>query len=162
LQPAHMYGTPPSGVGTWLVTWAGPNSMGIIRVDNPLGTPVFTKQVLATGPIGGGQNVGSNPPPSAPSLQGDTLDTLDGPFLQAVWRNGNLYAVTTVTPPGSSPARSAAHWFRIDTSSLATLSIADQGDITGDDLGQFVFTWNPSVAVDAVGNIAFGFSASNA
>jgi hypothetical protein len=162
LQPAHIYGTPPNNVGTWLVTWAGPNSLGVIRVDKPLGTPVFTKQVLATGNIGGGRNVNSSPPPSAPSLDGDTLDTLDGRVLQAVWRNGNLYAVTTVTPPNEAPARSSAYWFRIDTSSLSTLAIADQGFIRGDDLGPFTFTWNPSVAVDAVGNIAFGFSAANA
>jgi hypothetical protein len=161
LQPAHIYGATPGSVGTWLVTWVNPagntpNKLGLIRVDSPLTTPKFTYQSLSTGNIGGGFS-----PPSAPSFQGDTIDVLDGRVQDAVWRNGNLYATATVTPPSEIPHRSAVHWFRIDTTDLTTPAIADQGDITGDDLGPFTYTYDGSVAVDSTGNMAIGFSASN-
>ncbi|NIL95677.1 MAG: hypothetical protein GTO62_00650, partial [Planctomycetales bacterium] len=44
LQPAHMFGTPPAGVGTFLVMYDGitdgvNEALRVIRVDDPTGTP---------------------------------------------------------------------------------------------------------------------------
>src|SRR5262249_56331482 len=138
----------PGNMGTGLTpgvnpTGASPNQLGVIRVDKPLTTPVFTLQLLNTGNIGGGSGVPAAPQAGAtPDTNGPTLDTGDGRLLQAVWRGGNLYATTTVRPPsGPDKDQATAHWFRIDTTNPANLNIADQGDIGGEDIAPFTSTY---------------------
>jgi len=56
MQPAQIHGTAPAGVGTFLVGYSGLTGGGdeflqIIRVDDPLGTPVFTDDFVNVGDI---------------------------------------------------------------------------------------------------------------
>ncbi|MFM7072577.1 MAG: Ig-like domain-containing protein [Planctomycetota bacterium] len=181
LQPALMYGPGPSfgnngtQVGTWLTAYNGTSSGGnetvlVIRVDNPLTTPVFTSQTVAVGNIDDTANTGFTTPPGplflpgAPQPGGTALIRMnDRRMLNAVWRNNSLYATATVLPTtGPDLNQTTAHWFRFDTSNVAQVAVADQGDIGGEDIGSNVWTGFGSVAVDPAGNMAIGFSAVGA
>ncbi|MBZ0268929.1 hypothetical protein K8I85_12285, partial [bacterium] len=163
MQPAHIFGSAPPNVGTWLVRYDGYSDgideyLSIIRVDDPLGTPIFTHQFVASGDIDD-IAVWS---PDAPQLGTTTLiDTGDRRTLNAVWRNGALWTTAHVVP-GSPPdaGEVTAHWWNVDTSTLSTLTIADQGNVGGEDIAPGTFTFMPSIAVDEAGNMAIGFAAS--
>ena len=163
-QPAHMYGTAQGNTGTFLalysgLTSGGNESLNVIRVDNSTTSPTFTQQFVAAGNI---DNTGVVFVPDAPQLGSLTnIEVNDRRTLQAVWRDNNLYVSTTVVP-GSGPdsGEATAHWFRVDTSSLGSLTVADQGDVGGEDIATDTSTFFPSIMVDQNGNMAIGFSAS--
>jgi hypothetical protein len=183
LQPAFMY-TPGPGfgnngvqVGTWLTAYNGTSSGGnesvlVIRVDNPLTTPIFTSQTVQVGNIDDTANTGFPttgatsslflpPAPQRGSLS--RIDMSDRRMLHAVWRNNSLYATTAVLPTtGPDLNQVTAHWFRFDTSNASQVVVADQGDIGGEDIGSNVWTSYGSLAVDPAGNMAVGFSAVGA
>ncbi len=78
-----------------------------------------------------------------------------------IWRDNHLFAVNTIVPPsGPDAGQATAHWYEIDTTSLGNLTLSDQGNIGGEDIAAGTYTFYPSVAVDAVGNVAVGFAAS--
>ena len=166
LQPAHMFGTAPSGVGTFLVNtmWsdgAGNDFVSIIRVDDPLGTsggPTFTNQFVGMG------NVHNNSAgiPSAPQSGTATeLDFGDTRTINAVWRNNTLWTVFAVNPPsGSDGGQATVHWIKVNTSTLGSLTLDDQGNLGGEDIASGCYTSYPSVAVNGSGEAAVGFAAS--
>ena len=163
LQPAHVFG--PGGVpgnsGTFLVSsgWAsGPtDALNVIRVADPLGSPAFTNQFVVLGDITTGFGL-----PDAPQAgTGTAVETNDGRILHAVWRNNALWAVNTVNPStGPDVGQATAHWYQIDTSTLNSLSLVQQGDVGGEDIAAGTHTFFPAIAVDGIGNMAIGFSAS--
>jgi hypothetical protein len=162
-QPAHMYGPEPANVGTFLVSYSGLSDgtneyVDVIRVDNPLGVPVFSFQQLFSGNI-------DNLVAFGDALQLGTsrrIETNDRRALNAVWRNNNLYMCATLTPPAGPDANlETAHWWRIGTVNLNVLAVADQGDVGAEDLGAATYTFFPTVMVDMCDNMAIGFSASN-
>jgi hypothetical protein len=174
-QPTHMFGAVPANMGTFLTvydgyTWGGPGApegVQVTRVDDPLGTsggPFFNLQYPQCGDI---EDVGGSYDwpnlPDAQQLGGpQAIEVNDRRTLNAVWRNNELYTVATINPNyGSEFGQTTAHWWRIDTSTLASVFVADQGDIDGEDLGNQTFTFFPSVAIDRCDNVAIGFSASN-
>jgi hypothetical protein len=177
LQPAQMFGQGPTisnGVktGTWLIAYNGTSSGGnesvlTVRVDNPLNNPTFFTQTVQVGNIDDTLNTVSPGLPTQflpPVPQRGTtalLDFSDRRMLHAVWRNNSLYATAPVLP-GSGPDTNQVtlHWFRIDTSNPSQLTLADQGNIGGEDVGSNVHTSYGSIAVDPAGNMAIGFSAS--
>ncbi|MFQ5584504.1 MAG: hypothetical protein ACE5GL_08740, partial [Calditrichia bacterium] len=164
-QPAHIFGSPPSGsTGTFLVSYSGLTGGGIeyvqvVRVDNPLSSPAFTQQYVSVGDIEG---------PSFPALPGapqsgtaSTVDVNDRRALNAVWRNNSLYMTATVYPnSGPDANQTTAHWWKLNTSNPASITLADQGDVGGEDIAAGAYTFFPSVMVDAEENMAIGFSAS--
>jgi hypothetical protein len=158
-QPAHMFGTSPAAAGTFLVSYSGLSGGGneavqVVRVDNPLTTPSFNVQQPSLGNI----DVTTVAVPNAPQLgTGTLINTNDRRALQAVWRDNALW-VTFTTRPISGEA--TAHWVKVNTSNLTTLSIADQGAVTGEDIAAGTYTFFPSIAVDPCGNMAIGFAAS--
>ena len=163
LQPAHVFG--PGGVpgnsGTFLVSsgWAsGPiDALNVIRVADPLGSPTFTNQFIALGDI----TTGFGLPDAPQSGTGQAVETNDGRILHAVWRNNALWAVNTVNPSsGPDAGQATAHWYQIDTSTLNALSLVQQGDVGGEDIAAGTHTFFPAIAVDGIGNMAIGFSAS--
>ncbi|MEY4177482.1 MAG: Serine-aspartate repeat-containing protein precursor [Planctomycetota bacterium] len=181
LQPAFMYTPGPSfgnngtQVGTWLTAYNGASSGGnesvlVIRVDNPLSTPVFTSQTVQVGNIDDTANTGfptTTGPlalPAAPQPGGTArIDMSDRRMLHAVWRNNSLYATTAVLPnSGPDLNQVTAHWFRFDTTNASQVAVADQGDVGGEDIGSNVWTSYGSLAVDPAGNMAIGFSAVGA
>lgn len=163
--PAQIFGTAPAGVGTWLVAYSamsdGSNEfVGVIRVDNPLGTPTFSFQLLGVGDI---DNTANAIPQAPQSGTATLLNTGDDSALQAVWRNNSLYATTTVVPTSGVDANQAtAHWLRLGTTTLSALTVAEQGNLSGNDIASATHTFYPSIAVDSSDNVAFGFAASAA
>jgi len=110
LQPAQMLGTPPGTTGTFLVSYDGASNgagdvLDVIRVDNPTGL-----QLPAGGcwkhRCGGAYSSFSAPQPGTTT----TIAAGDDRTLSVVWRNGYLYAMTTVIPPyGADAGNTTAH-----------------------------------------------------
>jgi hypothetical protein len=164
LQPATTYGTTPGTTGTFFVNsgWIDANNvdyLSVIRVDNPLAaSPTFTNQFISLGDIANGTSV-----PSVP--QKGTANNLDGGdmrTLSAVWRNNTLWATDDINPLAAydptNAGQETAHWYKINTTTLGSLSLSDQGDIGGEDVGAGDATFYPSIAVDSAGNAAIDFS----
>src|SRR5262249_42518355 len=82
----------------------------------------------------------------------------DDRVYSVVFRNGNLYATTTVKSP--TTGFTTAHWFQINASNPANLTLTGQGDVSGASIGSGVRTYYPAISVDANGDFAIGFSAS--
>jgi hypothetical protein len=161
-QPAHIFGTGLSGnVGTFLVSagWSdGTNEyLQVVRVDSPLGSPVFSQQFVGLGDI---ESAGSLP--DAPQAgTGIDVEVNDRRALHAVWRNDSLYATGTILPnSGPDNGQTTAAWWQIDTSSLGTLSLTDQGQIGGEDIASGTYTFFPSIAVNSDDHVVIGFAAS--
>jgi hypothetical protein len=161
--------TPNNGtVGTFLVSagWVDKsgNDLSVIRVDNPLTKPTFTGTTIKLGKI---DSANGGPMPDAPQL-GSTngITTNDGGANNAVWRNNALWLTSTINPTSTyDPAnagQATAHWYKINTTTLTSLTLSGQGDIGAEDLGAATATYYPSIAADALGNAIVGFSASNA
>lgn len=168
-QPAHVYGTAPENFGTFLVSKGNLSLNGdefaqTIRIDDPLTTPTFTHSFINLGDVEDVTGTPADPPlPNAPqSGSAELIDTNDRRALEAVWRDDNLYFTATIDPkPGDPDAGQAtAFWARIDTTNLGSLIAADQGVISGEEIGAATHTFYPSIAVDNTGALAVGFSAS--
>ena len=79
-----------------------------------------------------------------------------------------LYLTTTILPnAGPDLGQTTAHWFQLDTSGVTSstspaglITLADQGNIGGEDLAPGTFTFFPAVAVNKNDEVMFGFSAS--
>lgn len=167
MQPTHTFGTVPSSptdVGTWLVRYSGysngtDESLSIIQVDDPLGTPVFTHEFVDLGNI---DNTAAGMPDAPQSGSIRLIETNDRRALQAVWRNDELWICAQVVPPsGSDASQATAHWWQVNTTNLVgSLSLTDQGNVGGEDIATGAYTFFPAISVDKNGNMAIGFSAS--
>ncbi len=159
-MPTAMWGPEPAGVGTFLVQtgWSdGTNEfVAVIRVDTPL-APTWNFQLLGVGDIASASAV-----PSATQLGSTrTIATVAGRCMGAVWRNNNLYACHTIRPvAGVDGTQATAHWYRIGTAALGALTVADQGNVGGEDIAAGTHTFMPNIHVDKCDNMAIGFSAS--
>jgi hypothetical protein len=159
-MPTSMWGTQPAGVGTFLVQtgWSdGTNEyVAVIRVDTPL-APTWNYQLVAVGDVASASAV-----PNASQLGTTrTISTVPGRCDGAVWRNNNLYAVHTLRPTtGVDGSQATAHWYRFNTTTLAALSVGDQGNVGGEDIAAGEHTYMANVHVDKCDNMAIGFSAS--
>ncbi|MEX0613176.1 MAG: PKD domain-containing protein, partial [Pirellulales bacterium] len=171
LQPAHMFGDTPGSLGTFLVSYfglsqdhslqsgAGDEFLTVIRVDNSLGAPLFTRQDVNTGNI----EAAHLPMPDAPQAGTSTLiETNDRRTLQAVWRNNSLWVTAQIVPEnGPDAGQTTAHWWKVDTSNLAALVVSQQGNEGGNDIDPGAHTFFPAIAVDRDGNMAIAFSLSS-
>jgi autotransporter-associated beta strand protein len=164
-QPAYMNAAGPGSTGTFLVSYSGLTSGGIesvqvVRVDNPITAPTFSQQFVSVGDI---DNTGVGMPDAPQSGTATTIETNDRRAINAVWQNNQLWMTAQVVP-GSGPdtGDATAHWWNLNTTSLAAITVNDQGNAGAEDLGTDTFTFMPSIAVDAAGNMALGFAASNA
>jgi len=159
-MPTHMWGPEPAGVGTFLVStgWSDGVSefVAVIRLDTPA-APGWNYQLLNVGDISSGTV------PSATQLgTARTIATLPQRCMNAVWRNNNLYTCHTIKPTaGVDSPQATAHWYRIGTAALAVLTVADQGNVGGEDVIAGAHTWIPAVNVDRCDNMAIGFSVSS-
>ena len=171
-MPAQVFGAGGvgAGIGTFLVSaglsGGGDEFVQIVRVDDPLGAPTFTQEFLNIGNIDNGGAL-----PDAPqSGTGTLIEVNDRRALDCVWRNNNLWLTNTINPnSGPDLGETTAHWFRLDTSAVLTsaapagaITLADQGDIGGEDIAADTSTFFASVAVNGAGEAKFGFSASAA
>jgi hypothetical protein len=173
-MPAQVYGAGGvgPGIGTFLVSYssltaggaAAPEFVQVVRVDTPLAAPTFAQQYVSVGDlenVGGG--FGFPPLPDAPQSGTATLvEVNDTRALDGVWRSGALWLTTTINPnAGADAGETTAHWFRLDTTVLAAITVADQGNIGGEDIAANTTTFFPSLAVNGAGDAMFGFAASN-
>ncbi len=172
MQAAHVFGDAPAGVGTWLTLYdgntdqsTGSELVDIIRVDDPLGTPTFTLNTIDVGDIEDPVNFPFPIPQATQRNSAATIDGGDRRTINAVWRNGQLYTAAVIYPTdvdtaGTNLNQVTAHWWQFDTSALNSVTLADQGDVSGEDLGFAVHTYWPAVNVDSHDNMAIGFAAS--
>lgn len=162
--PAQIYGSVGGASGTFLVSsgWTSGqvDYLSVIRVANPLTGPTFTNQFINLGNIDD-TSVAVPRAPQPGTTQ--TIATGDNRIQSVVWRNNSLYAVSTIVPvAGPDAGQATVHWYRVNTANLATLSLADQGNVGGEDIATATYTFNPSISVDGFGAFAIGFSASGA
>lgn len=167
-QPAHIFGTAPTtpNVGTFLVSYSGltiaPNEfVQIVRIDDPVGPGVttFSQQYLNIGDI---EDFSPSSLPDAPqSGSTELIETTDRRALQAVWRDNSLWLTATIDPTtGADAGQATAHWWELDTSTLGSITLAQQGDVGGEDIASGTHTFYPSIAVNDSGDAAIGFAAS--
>ena len=179
MQPTQMYGDLPGGVGTYLVAYSGINDfvsgtdanlfVQIIQVDNPLLVPTFTGYFSQWGTIQMNDNLFSGLPGAPQNGTTRRIATNDRRISQhGVYRNGKLYCAAPILEPSSSSeaGQVSAHWFVLDPAVILAGGMTsdppptDQGDIGGEDIAAGTYTFFPSVAVDALNNLAIGFAAS--
>ncbi len=160
LQPSSMFGATPGTTGTFLVSsgWTSGSTeyASVIRVSSPLSSPTFSNTFISLG------NISTTfTPAGAPQLgTTNTIDSGDGRVYNAVWRNNNLYFANVVSPQNGVDARTCtAHWYRFSADS-ASIALADQGDVSGEDIATDTRTFYPAVMVDSAGNMGIGFAAS--
>lgn len=167
-QPAHIYGTASTtpNVGTFLVSYSGLTDgtdefVQIVRIDDPIGPggTAFTLQFLNIGDI---EDFSPSALPDAPqSGSAETIETNDRRALDSVWRSDSLWFTATIDPTsGADAGQATAHWWELDTTTLALITLAQQGDVGGEDLASDTHTFFPSIAVNTAGDAAIGFSAS--
>jgi hypothetical protein len=155
--PATMHGSNP-GDSMWFVQDAnegGANNVAhVVRMDNPFSaTPTFVDTSLPvtsyTAPVG------------APQLGGGgTIDTLDARFYFSALRNGHLWAAHTVgthETGDTAPTVSRVRWYDFDISGAAPIK-NQEGEINQ---GANVFTYLPSLDVNASGAVGLNFSQSS-
>jgi hypothetical protein len=163
MQPAHIFGVAPAGVGTWLARYSGysgggTESLSLIRVDDPLGTPAFSHQFVALGNI---DNTALAMPDAPQQSGAQAIDTGDRRLLHAVWRDDELWAMMTVVPvSGSDGGQATAHWVKVNTFDINSLALSDQGNAGAEDIAADTYTFWGSIAVDPCGNMAMTFAGS--
>ncbi|MDI9847256.1 VCBS repeat-containing protein, partial [Rhodoblastus sp. 17X3] len=115
----------------------------------------------------GNANVGNNGNNFAASQNGTALqiDALDSRIQSLAYGTINgknyVFGVSEVQPsPTSQPA---VEWFRYDVSNPSSPVLAGHGEITGSStgLGASVAIFNPSIAVNAAGDVLINFTASS-
>ena len=145
------------------VAYSGLSSGGneyvhVIRVSNSLTAPTFTGALVSLTDIDNTTGSYLN----APQLGTATLiNTNDRKYQNAVWRSNALWAAFTVVPnSGVNAGQVTAHWLKINTTTLNSLVVSDQGDIGGEDIATGTYSFFPSIAVNSSGDAIIGFSAS--
>ena len=162
-QPAHVFGAAPGATGTFLVGYSGQSNgisefASVLRVDNPTTSASLSHQFVDLGDI---DNTAVDVPDAPQSGTGSRIETNDRRALNAVWRDDSLYFSATVVPStGANAGQATAYWSRIDTGNLGALALADSGIVGGEEIAPGTHTFFPSLAVNAAGDVAIGFSAS--
>jgi hypothetical protein len=163
-QPAHLFGTAPVSVGTFLVSYSGLTNgtqeyIQLVRVDTPLTTPTFTRTTLICADI---DDTASSLPSAPQNGSTHNIETNDRRALNAVFRNDQVWMTATVkSQKTGQTGQTSAYWWCVDTSTLSALSLADAGEIDGEDIGTGTCTFYPSIAVNSSQTMTVGFSASN-
>jgi hypothetical protein len=73
-----------------------------------------------------------------------------------------MWFTATINPAIGQPDndQATAHWFEINTEQLDSLTLEDQGNVSGEDIAIGSHTFMPSVAVNSGEEVAISFSAS--
>jgi len=145
MQPAHTFGT---ATAEYFLFEGSVNHLGVAWMDNVSGTPIwhFPLQVPVT------SYTSTSFLPGAPqSGDANTIDTSDTRLLNAVYRNGSLWAAHTVQGPTT---KTEVAWYRINPGAGAVLA---QGRIS--DPARWYYY--PSIAVNKDNIAAVGFSGSS-
>ena len=171
MQPTQMYGDTPGGLGTFLLAYGGlsdgvNNYIQVIRVDSPLSSPTFTVRFSLWGTRAADDATNLALPAAPQKGTNRTIATNDRRFSQhGVYRNGLIYCAAPTRPPvGPDANQTTVRYFVINPVTIdvnpADPPPTDQGTIGAESVGAGTHTFFPSVAVDALGNLAVGFAGS--
>jgi hypothetical protein len=142
IQPVHTHGTTP---GEYLVSNQSSTQIRLRRIDGPLTAPTMTELGSASVPS-------FSDPPDAPALGSSTpLDTVDSRLMNAVYRDGSIYAAHCIAGGAGAMSR----WYQIDA---ASVSLVQSGNVSDPSLNYFF----PSIAVNAHGDLVLGCSGTSA
>lgn len=141
IQPVQSY---DAGSNAYMVSVFNSSNVGVRRIIGPISAPGITsRQVVSVGSSGF--------PPTAPALGANTnLDTVGNRIMNAVFRNGRLYASQTI----SLNNRAAVRYFGIHPTNF---TVVESGTVGHPTLHLFF----PSVAVNDRGDVLLGFTGSN-
>ena len=146
MQPAHAFGTPPV---EYILYEGAANHLAMAWIDNASGTPVWHAPLsvpvatyVSSGSLTGAPELGDPNP----------VDTADTRLLNAVYRNGSLWATHTVQ--GTSSVKTEVAWYRIDPGAG---TVQAQGRIS-DPVRWYYY---PSIGVNQENVAAIGFSGSS-
>jgi hypothetical protein len=153
-------GTPPAGRPNLFAALTGFTNVVRIwkfHVDwNNVANSTFTGPTDAS--TGASWAVGPN---TVPELEGNTLDTLTyRAMMQNQYTNiGGVESLWNVhTVAGSSSSQAAVRWYQVPVTGATIGSALQASTYNPDSRNRFM----PSVAVDRIGNMAIGYSVSNA
>ena len=159
MQPAHTFGPVPTEYFVhegYFITGTPPRRfLRLSAVTFPAGSPIWADL--------GFIEVNSYPITALPLApqQNDThlIETNDARMLNAVYRNGSLWAAHTVG--NSANTRTEAAWYELNPAVAGPLSLpgtpVQQGRVS--DPNRFYFF--PSIAVNGFGDAGIGFSGSS-
>jgi uncharacterized repeat protein (TIGR01451 family) len=156
LQPCTVLGSSsPGNVAYFAETPIGDSShVRIWALSDPLGARTLTSTILNTTDNGGFPPFSGAPQP----VTFVTLDPSDGRTQgNAFWINGSIWFCTTA---GGSSGRSMAYYYRVDLNSYpsGTPSLGEEGAIDG---GPGIWTFQPSIGGNALGDVAIVYSQSS-
>jgi len=148
-QPAHSFG---AAAAEYLVSEGSSSQLLLTRIDNASGIPVLHPPA----PIQVASYVSSNSTPGAPQPGNDnTIDTSDTRVLNAVYRNGSVWATHHLVGPGG---KVEVAWYRIDpAANSGSGAVLEQGRIR-DAVRWYYY---PSIGVNKDSVAAVGFSGSS-
>lgn len=140
--PVHTY---TAATGEYFLSGLSSTSFRLRRVNPPLNAPTLSTLLSITVPSHGNA-------PDAPAMGSTTnLDTGDTRLMNAVLRDGFIYTTHTINVSG----RAAVRWYKINPT---TSALVESGTVSSATLHYFY----PSIAVNSVGDLAMGFTGSNA
>ncbi|MFN0242842.1 MAG: hypothetical protein ACKVWV_08135 [Planctomycetota bacterium] len=142
IQPCVTYGSP---TGEYLVSRRNATRMRLRLVTGPMTSPTLTEVGQVPIPTHSG-------PPDAPALGSTTpLDALDTRPMNAVFRNGSVWTAHGITSGG----RSSIRWYELNPTTITAVQ-------TGTIADPILSFMDGSIAVNAAGDVALGFSGSDA
>jgi hypothetical protein len=145
IQPCHTIGA--QGIpGEYLLSTVFPSSLRVRQITGPLTSPSASTVAVLSAPA-------YTDAADAPALGSSTpLDTVGSRLMNAVYRDGSMWAAHTINVLG----RAGVRWYQIAES--PTVNIAQSGTIADPVLWYYF----PSLAVNATGHMVIGFTGSSA
>ncbi|GJL93437.1 calcium-binding protein [Hyphococcus sp.] len=166
LIPVRYADDGPAGPGVFLASASGVSNgaseiIQIFHVTDPLGSPGFSVQQISLGDI---SNENLNFLPAATQLgSANVLGSGDARINSggAVWFEGKIYLTFSVAPKfGPDAGQTTTHWVELDATAPAAISLIQQGNIGGEDIGPGAHTFHSSINVNKDGSVLINFSAS--
>ncbi len=168
LQPSLNFSTPPAGVDNFLYS-AGfsfglgvpgaPEAAIVYEVSDPFGEggPIITANIVVLPDF----DLVAGVLPDAP--QGDSgapgLEVNDRRSLDSVFRDGLLYTTFTgEAASGPNAGQTTAYYSVLDPAN--GFALVELNEIGGEDIAPGTFTFFPSIAVNAQGDVIVAFSAA--
>jgi hypothetical protein len=146
IQPALTYGVAPAEFLVAAEFNANPSTLLNVFAIGLSGTPTLSTEDLSVPSY--------SLPPDAIQPQGAQIATNDFRPLNAVWSNNSLWCGQNVLKQPTNVV--TARWYGITASSLASIALAQTGDITG--AGDAYF---PSLGVKPNGDVGMVFTTSS-
>lgn len=160
-MPAHTFGNRTSSEGTYLIGYSGLSNgtefFQVFTITNPLAaSPTFTQNYIAMGDV---ENESAAFPDATQLGNATPIETNGRRTLDAIWRDGKLWAVTQVVGIGTNLGEVSSLWAKLNATTAGGLSLDAVGLLDGEDISTNAHVWMPSIAVNSSGDAAVGYSA---